>query len=277
VAIDSSGLDHTPDEEGLPHSFGEQTGPGRASRAMAIVHIAMFEAMNAIDGRFDSYLGLRHVDGDASMDAAIAQAAHDTLVALYPSQAAHCHELLAEDLSRVPDGPANVAGVAIGRFAASAILQRRVADGSDAPEQDVNVDYIPGTGPGEWRQDPISQLPVALGLTWGGVTPFVLASVKPFRVPPPPPLRSREYARAFDEVQRLGGDDVVTRTERTPDQSLAAIYWAYDGRRGHRAGPARGGLRVPPRLHGRQPRQRSSTTSEPPSGTYHPTACPSLR
>jgi hypothetical protein len=229
VAIDSSGLDHTPSEEGLPHEFGAQLGPGRASRAMAIVHIAMFEAMNAIDGRFDSYLGLRRVDREASMDAAIAQAAHDTLVALYPSQAEHCDELLVEDLSHVPDGAAKDAGVAIGGFAASEILQRRDGDGSERPEQDVNVDYIPGDGPGEWRQDPISRLPVALGVTWGAVTPFVLDSVKPFRVPPPPPLRSREYARAFDEVQRLGGDGGVTATERTPDQALAAIYWAYDG------------------------------------------------
>jgi hypothetical protein len=226
VAIDSSGLDHTPADQGPPHAFGDQIGPGRASRAMAIVHIAMFEAMNAIDGRFDSYLGLRRVEREASMDAAIAQAAHDTLVALYPSQAEHCHELLVEDLSRVPDGAAKDAGVAIGQFAASAILQRRAGDGSEKPEQDVNVDYIPGNGPGEWRQDPISLLPVALGVTWGEVTPFVLDSARPFRVPPPPPLQSREYARAFAEVQRVGG---VTSTERTADQSLAAIYWAYDG------------------------------------------------
>jgi membrane-associated phospholipid phosphatase len=226
VAIDASGLDHTPDNEGLPHVFGEQIGPGRASRAMAIVHIAMFEAMNAIDPRFESYLGMPRVAGDASMDAAIAQAAHDTLVALYPSQAEQCHALLAEDLSHVPDGAAKEAGLAIGRFAASAILQRRDGDGSEQPEQDVNVDYVPGNAPGEWRQDPISQRPVALGVTWGEVAPFVLASVKPFRVPPPPPLQSREYAIAFDEVQHVGRE---TESARTADQTLAAIYWAYDG------------------------------------------------
>src|SRR5262245_34366816 len=226
VAIDSSGLDHTPADQGPPHSFGEQIGPGRASRAMAIVHVAMFEAMNAIEPRFDSYLGMPRAQGEASMDAAIAQAAHDTLVALYPSQAEHCDELLDDDLSRVPDGAAKDAGVATGRFAASAILQRRAADGSEAPEQDVNVDYIPGNGPGEWRQDPISQLPVALGVTWGEVKPFVLASVKPFRLPPPPPLQSREYARAFDEVRRFGREK---QSERTDDQTLAAVYWAYDG------------------------------------------------
>ena len=134
VAIDSTGLDHTPSDEGVPHSFGEQIGPGRSSRAMAIVHVAIFEAMNAIDRRFDSYVGMPRVDWQASLDAAIAQAAHDTLVSLYPSQTAHCDELLAEDLAQMPDGAAKDGGIAVGRFAASAILQRRQGDGSEQPE-----------------------------------------------------------------------------------------------------------------------------------------------
>lgn len=240
VAIDSTGLDHTPEEEGETHAFGHHLGPGRASRAMAIVHIAIFEAVNAIDRRYQSYLNIPAVGPRASMDAAIAQAAHDTLVALYPSQAQHCDELLADDLQRIPNGPAKAAGIALGRSVAAAILKRRANDGSAHPEPEINVDYIPGDGAGEWRQDPISELPVALGAHWGDVTPFVVRSVRAFRVPAPPALNSREYAAAFNEVKQLGGDGDVTRTRRTQDQTLAGIFWAYDGT------PA---LCAPPRLY----------------------------
>src|SRR5712664_2424630 len=99
IAINASGLDHTPVAPGEQRVFGEQFGPGRASRAMAIVHIAIFEAVNAIAGGYQSYTGLALAHGDTFMDAAIAQAAHDTLVALYLSQTASCDAQLAEDLS----------------------------------------------------------------------------------------------------------------------------------------------------------------------------------
>jgi hypothetical protein len=239
VAIDASGLDHTPEGVGGPHTFGHQLGPGRASRAMAMVHVAMFEAVNAVDQRYESYLGIR-ADNGASMEAAIAQAAHDTLNALYPSQAAECDRVLADDLRQMPAGKAKQAGIALGRSIADAILKRRTGDGSAHAESLVGVDYVPGTAPGEWRQDPISRIPVALGVRWGSVTPFVLGSAQAFQVPPPPSLNSREYAEAFNEVKRLGGDGVDTPTKRSDDQTLAGIYWAYDGT------PA---LCAPPRLY----------------------------
>jgi hypothetical protein len=72
-------------------------------------------------------------------------------------------------------------------------------------------------------------MPLALGARWGEVDPFVLASPSQLRVAPPPALDSAEYAEAFDEVQRLGGDGVSTPTERTEDQTVAGIYWGYDG------------------------------------------------
>jgi hypothetical protein len=93
----------------------------------------------------------------------------------------------------------------------------------------MGVDYIPGTGPGEWRQDPISLIPIALGARWGTVDTFVLQSASQFRIPPPPPLNSAAYTRAYNEVKRLGGDRINTPTVRTPDQTIAGIYWAYDG------------------------------------------------
>jgi len=85
IAIDASGLDHTPVQPGENRVFGEQFGPTRASRAMAIVHVAIFDAVNAIVGGYQSYTGVGRAPAGASMKAAISQAGHDTLSALLPT------------------------------------------------------------------------------------------------------------------------------------------------------------------------------------------------
>jgi len=229
ISIDASGLDHTPVAPGENRVFGEQVGPCRAARAIAIVHIAMFEALNAIVGGFRSYVGLPRWKGPASADAAIAQAAHDTLIALWPSQAAAFDQRLAEDLAVIGDAQLKSNGMAFGRRAAIAILALRAADGSQHPEPVIGTDFITSDDAGHWRKDPISQIPIALGAHWGEVTPFVLGSAHQYRVPPPPPMDSPEYAAAFDEVKRLGGDGIDTPTERTAEQTQIGIYWAYDG------------------------------------------------
>ena len=84
VALDANALDHTPVAAGEIRMFGEQLGPTRTSRALAIVHIAIFDAINAITGEYQSYTGLAPAARDASIGAAIAQATHDTLIALSP-------------------------------------------------------------------------------------------------------------------------------------------------------------------------------------------------
>ena len=229
VAVDASGLDHTPVAPGENRVFGEQFGPGRSSRAMAIVHIAMFDALNAIDGGYQSYTGIPRVFICPSKVAAIAQAAHDTLAALYPSQATTFDNLLAADLNQISDNYGKTLGVAVGHKAATAILALRASDGSAYTEPHVNTEFICSDQPGYWRQDPISQSPIALGAYWGHVTPFVLESSEQFRVPPPPAMDSDEYTTAYDEVQHLGGDGIVTPTERTDEQTQIGIYWAYDG------------------------------------------------
>jgi len=229
IAIDASGLDHTPPAPGENRAFHEQLGPGRASRAMAIVHIAMFDTVNAVVGGYQSYTGVRAPRGPLSLQAAISQAARDTLAALFPAQTTSFDGWLAEDLAAVKNKDAKANGIDLGKRAASAVLASRARDGSEHLEPLMGIDFVPSDLPGYWRQDPISLIPLALGGHWGECIPFVLQSSNQFRVPPPPAMNSPEYTAAFNEVKRLGGDGVVTPTERTADQTLAGIFWAYDG------------------------------------------------
>jgi hypothetical protein len=263
IARDASVLDHTPVLPGDPRIFGEQVGPVRTSYALAIVHIAVFDAVNAIAGGYESYTGLPRARPVTSVRSAVAQAAHDTLVFLYPSQKASFDLSLAEALDAIPDGQAKSDGTDLGHKAAAAILALRANDGyyphplPKYEELRLGDDFFPSDLPGKWRQDPISLVPIALGVTWGKVTPFVLKSGDQFRIPDPPALDSPEYAAAFNEVKRLGGCGTdffdcfldgsdtqpagsVTPTERTTDQTEIGIYWGYDGTPG---------LGVPPRLY----------------------------
>lgn len=229
IAVDASGLDHAPPNVGPPHVQGEHFGPVRAARAMAIVHIAMFEAMNAIQGGYQSYIGLAPGPAGSSVKAAIAQSMHDTLAALFPSQAALFADDLDHDLSSLADGPAKSNGIAVGAEAAALILQQRAGDGSEVPDPVYGVEYIPSDQPGVWRQDPISLFPLAIGATWAGVTPFIINSADQFRAPAPPAMTSPEYTLAYNEALVFGGNGAVTPHGRTDEQTLIGLYWAYDG------------------------------------------------
>ncbi len=229
IAINASGLDHTPVALGENRIFGQQLGPCRAARAMAIVHIAMFDAINSVEGRYESYSRVQAPHGPVSVDAAISQAGHDTLVKLFSSQAPSFDALLAEDLAGITDKKEKANGISLGQRAAAAILGLRVSDGSEIPESRVGVDYFTSILPGHWRQDPISRIPLALGAHWSECLPFVLDSGDQFRTPPPPAMTSPAYTAAFNEVKRLGGDGVATPTLRTPEQTFIGIFWAYDG------------------------------------------------
>ena len=240
VAMDANAIDHTPPAPDESRIFGEQLGPARTSRAFAIIHIAIFEAVNAIACTHQSYTGLPPAEADTSPEAAIAQAAHDTLSAMFPSQTSRFDDLLGQDLGAIPDDTAKENGIALGQRAAAAILAQRADDGSDRPEPRIGVDFMTSNQPGKWRQDPVSQNPLALGAYWGQVRPFVLSSATQFRAGAPPPLASLPYTLAFNEVKAFGGDGVTTATVRTPDQTMAAIYWGYDGTPG---------LGTPPRLY----------------------------
>jgi hypothetical protein len=229
AALKAIGLDHVPVRPGEIRVYGEQFGPTHSSRALAIVQLAVFDAINAIGHRYPSYAGLPPAPSDTSPDAAIARAAHDTLAALYPSQRQRFDEWLAADLARLPDGRAKDNGVALGRRAAAAILALRANDHADDSDRTVGVDYFPSNLPGQWRPDPVSMNPLALGATWYKVPPFALPSLVGFHVPVPPALTSSAYASAFYEVKRVGGDGVTTPTVRTHEETVAGICWGYDG------------------------------------------------
>lgn len=229
IAIDATGLDHTPPAPGESRIFGEQLGPGRSSRAMAIVHLAIFDAVNANGGRFRSLSGVNPPNHAFAVEAAVSQAAHDTLAALYPSQKATFDEALVNELLSVRNSARRNAGIRFGQSIAASILAMREGDGSEKKEEHYGVEYIPNPAAGFWRQDPISQVPIALGSHWGQCRPFVLERADQFRLPPPPALESAEYTEAYNEVKRLGGDGAVTPTERTEEQTFISTFWAYDG------------------------------------------------
>ena len=221
IAIDASGIDH--------QNAKEQLGPVRSARAIAIVHIAMADAVAAITKKFSSYLPIQEAPANTSMKAAIAQAAHDALVAMFPRQAESFDRFLAEDLSHVTDEAEKANGIALGKATAAAILTNRQNDGSERAEPYVPINYTFSQEPGHWRKDPMNPNQPVIGSTWMNVKPMVLESATQFRLPPPPPMESPEYAAAYEEVKRVGGDGVITPTERTDDQTIAGIFWAYDG------------------------------------------------
>ncbi len=213
----------------------DQGGPTPDSRALAIVHVAMFDAVNSIDGRFTPYLTMAPNGQGASIEAAVAQAAHDTLVQLYPSQTARFDAALTVTLAGVSDGQAEAKGLAVGHYVAAAILAARADDGSNATS-----DYHPIGKPGHHQPDPLHPDQGFLTPEWGQVTPFALPDVLAYRSPPPPALSSAAYAAAFAEAAMLGGDGTTTPTLRTAEQTLIGLFWGYDGSPG---------LGTPPRAY----------------------------
>jgi membrane-associated phospholipid phosphatase len=242
IGLDTTAIDHTPVPPGETRIFGEQFGPARSSRAMAIPAIAMFEAVNSVYQRYHSYTGLAPIAGEVSLDYALARAAHDTLVWLYPSQSPRLDALFRADAGLISGNSAALqAGNAMGIAAAQSIIALRTNDGAQVPDPRVGVNYFPKVGPGYWSPDPISGSQLALGAYWGQVKPFVMQAGNQFRPATPPGLTSQEYTKNFRRTARLGGDPKNgTPTQRDARQTLMGIYWTYDGT------PA---LCAPPRLY----------------------------
>src|SRR5215467_13226006 len=184
---------------------------------LATVHVAMHDAIQAYQGRFESY-GATVANPSGSPVAAAATAAHDVLVAHFPAQQATLDAVLTSYLTGL--GLANDAGVAVGHQVAAAILALRANDGSFPSNPEI---FTGGTDPGEWRPTPPAFLPMAS--PWlGAVTRFTLKDTEQLRASPPPPsLDSGQYTLEYNEVKALGSS---TSTERTPAQTDLALFYA---------------------------------------------------
>ncbi len=247
VALDTNALDYVPPlQAGVP--YGEQFGPHKSSRALAVVQLAVFEVVNAQYLAYHSYAGFSGPKGSWSLDAAIAQASHDAQVHLYPPQQQRLDAILADDLANVQDTPANIAaGRAVGTAALTTLLAKLGNDNTTLPEPSIPADYQPSGAYGEWNVDPVSQLTVALGANWPKVIPFTFKNQAQFRAPPPPPAGSDEYYLEFAAVKKLGGDPLQgTATKRTDFETFVGKFWSYD---------ATPGLCAPPRLYNMIARQ----------------------
>ncbi|MGD9924810.1 MAG: hypothetical protein AB7V13_25680, partial [Pseudorhodoplanes sp.] len=249
IALDTTAIDHAPPPPGVNTNPGLQhLGPHRSSRVMAIVHVAMFDAINMASRfngknpsqpnyRFETYSpNLPLPKRAVSIDLAITYAAGETLKALYREQAPVIAEFMRLDEMAIlnkKDGKTPFYSEArdLGTAAARAILDRRKNDGSAHVEPQVGQDGFPlADGPGQWRPDPVSNIITALGGRWGSVEPFVIRNVPTFRPPAPPSPGDPRYAKDFEEVRRLGGEVTQrTRTDRTEEETIIGIFWAYDG------------------------------------------------
>jgi len=195
----------------------EATPPPKASRALAIVQTAIFDAVNGVIRAFGSYHVLPAARLGTSTQAAAAQAACTALVALFPNEQAQFDALLATSLGAVASGQAKDDGIAWGRAVAQAILAARANDGSA-----IDPPYTPGTNPGDWQPTPPGNLQALLP-GWGDVSAFGVSNVAAFVPSGPPALTSQEYADDFNEVKDLGALNSATRTA---DQTETAMFWA---------------------------------------------------
>jgi hypothetical protein len=187
-------------------------------RAQAMLHIAMFEAVNAIDRRYAPYKLNLTAERTTSREAAAASAAYDILLALYPDQKTDLDAALAASLSGVADTDAKSKGIELGKKAAAGIIALRANDGSNAPES-----YRPHTTPGVY-------VPTAMPIesTSPKVTPWTMSTGSQFRPGPPPALNSEIWTRDLNEIREVGSS---TSTTRTAEQTTIARFWFFTGPR----------------------------------------------
>ena len=202
----------------IVRTAGAQPATIHPTRSFAIMHAAVHDAVVAATGDGRPYLFDVNAVRNASPQAAAVRAAHDTLAALYPAMAPDLDRQLAADLAAIPDRAARTAGARIGALTARLMLAARDGDGSSTSPPTLT----PGTGPGQYRPTPPAFAPAAF-THWANVVPFVLDRADQFRPTGYPAVTSDAYARATNEVKRLGQD---TSTTRTVDQTTQARFWA---------------------------------------------------
>jgi hypothetical protein len=185
-------------------------------RALAITHAAIFDAVNAINRRYNPYVIDVKAPQSASVEAAAAAAAHSALSRLYPAQQTTLDAALKETLAKVPDGQSKEDGVKVGQAVAEKLIELRSKDGWDA-----KIDYKPGTGLGVWQPTPPGYAAAVLTQV-GKMTPFTLKSANQIKIPAPLDFKSAAYIKDLNEVKTVGAKKSKTRGA---DQTAAAIFW----------------------------------------------------
>ena len=190
----------------------------RFSRALAMMHVAMFEAVNAIDRRYRPYRLELEGDARASRDAAAGAAAHAVLASIFPDEKSRLDQALQASLAAVADGDAKAKGVELGQKAAAGIIALRTDDGSGTQES-----YRPYTAPGVY-------VPTALPAesTGGSLKPWVMEKGSQVRPAPPPALDSEVWTRDVNEIRELGS---LRSAKRTPEQTEIGRFWFLTGPR----------------------------------------------
>ena len=198
---------------------GAQPGTIHPTRSFAIMHAAIYDAVNAIDRTHRPYVvRLSGVPRNASQETAAVAAAHRVLVALYPAFRTTLDAELQQSLAQIPDGNDKVEGIRIGQTVADRILAARSNDGSNAQP----IPYVFGTAPGDYQSTP-PNFPAQPQFThWSRVTPFALERASQFRPGPPPALTSDAYSDAFNQIKSLG---IANSTTATADEALTGRFW----------------------------------------------------
>jgi hypothetical protein len=194
----------------------KRTPAPQAARYLAMVHAAMYDAVNAVENTHTSYHFSKRAGPGTSPDAAAIIAAHRMLVELYPDQVERFDEALDEAMAAIPESPGRAAGVELGQQVAEKLLAWRNRDGARQRST-----YAAKLGPGIWQPTPPGYR-AALLPHWSRVTCFAMRSGSQFRPADPPALNSEEYTTAFQEVKSLGGR---TSTTRTAEQTEIARFW----------------------------------------------------
>jgi PAP2 superfamily len=197
--------------------------PVAQARYGAIVQLAVFEAVNAITGDHQPYLGTIAAPPGASAEAAAIQAAYRVLSTYFPASAAILDAQRANSLASIPAGQAKDDGIATGEAAALAIIALRANDGSSPPQFKISGPLVPG----EWQATPscpiVNGIAVGTFLHWQNVTPFGIPKASDFLLDPPPALASNQYAKSYNEVMAVGS---TNSTERPQDRANVALFYS---------------------------------------------------
>jgi hypothetical protein len=191
--------------------------PFAQGRFAAITQLAVFEAVNAVEGRYASYLGTPASPG-VSAEAAAVAAAHTVLKTYFPAAGPTLDAARTASLANIPEGREKRKGILLGETVAAAMIAHRAADGAAPP-----AFHAPASAdPGEWQVTPACPPAGGILAHWSGLTPFGILRADQFRSAPPPALSSRMYARDYDEVREVGDAASLARPQRKSD--IARFY-----------------------------------------------------